>query len=155
MARTIDSTFTCSLCDSGTITTYTRADVKILSTSPIYLPQTTTTVYTRRDATRPPLNPIPAPQKPSKRQHTSKTRVPRCQHIDGSVPKKHIRDLTHTHQTPTVTKKSRIQKATKPSAAEKKTTTAHQPGGKRGGENLLGGYDESTRAGSQRSWWWW
>lgn len=157
-ARTIDSTFTCSPCNSGTcLTMYTRADIKIPSSTicvqvPSISQNNNKNIFhaTRRDATKPPLNHIPAPQKPSKRQHTS-SKDEGTNTLMGQY-QNHIRDLTHT-PNPYRIKKSRKPQSQKPSAAEKHT--AHQPGGKRGGENLLGGYDESARTRSQRSFWWW
>lgn len=70
---------------------------------------------------------------------------------------KHIRNLTHTNQTPTVTRKFQNPESHKAKShlPQKKMPPHNQPGGKRGGENLLGGYDESTRTRSQRSLWWW
>lgn len=157
-ARTIDSTFTCIPCYSGTITMYTRADLKIpqQSVSKSHpFPKTTTTTTTsstRRDATRPTPLSTPSPR-PQTLQAPAPLKNESTNTLMGQYQKTHTGP--HTQNPYRIISSIQIQKATKPKAICRRKTPPHQPGGKRGGENLLGGYDESARTRSQRSFWWW
>lgn len=127
---------------------YTRADVKIPQQSASKShpsPQTTTTTKTsstRRDATNPPLNPIPAPQKPSKRQHTS-SKNKGTNTLMGQY-QNHIRDLTHK-PNPYRIKKSRKPQSQKPSAAEKNHRISR--GAKGEGKTYLEGMTRARERG--------
>lgn len=99
---------------------------------------------TRRDATNPPLNHIPAPQKPSKRQHPSKEEG--YQHIDGSVPKPHTEPHTHTKPLPCKIQNPESHKA-KSHLPQKKMPPRISRGAKGSGKTYLEGMTRARERG--------
>lgn len=150
MARTTDSTFTCSPCASGTITMYTRADPKIpqpsMSKSHPSPQNNNKNIFHATPRDQPPSQPHPrAPKTLQAPAHLIKNEDTNT--LMGQY-QKNTYGTSHTHKpNPYRIKKSRKPQSQKPSAAEKKCHRTISRGAKGAGKTYLEGMTRARERG--------